>query len=81
MNKVLRTVLTLVFSALLLSAIAMAQTSSATATKSNAKANTKTSTKAKTKTTDQHHSKMSKVAFWHHDGDKMQNQPRLKSRQ
>lgn len=54
MNKVMRTVLSLVVSVMLFSALAMAQTSAANADKDKNK---------------EHHSRFSKVAFWRHHND------------
>src|SRR3954463_8796889 len=72
MKKAIRTALTLVFSLLLLSAMTMAQASGKTTTKTTTKTSAKTSAKSSPKTSaksadQQHHSKLSKAAFWKHD--------------
>src|SRR6185312_5596191 len=62
MIKVIRTALTLVFAVMLLGAVTLAQASGQT--------NSKTSSKTKTTASDQqHHSKLSKAAFWKKNKD------------
>jgi hypothetical protein len=70
MIKAIRTALALVFAVMLLSVVTLAQASGQT----NSKTNPKTSPKTKTTAADQqHHSKLSKAAFWHHDKNNTKN--------
>ena len=73
MIKAIRTALALVVAVMLLAAMTMAQATE--------KTNTAAAGKTSTKTADQqHHSKLSKAAFWHHDKATAKSAKRTRAR-